>query len=124
MPTLPKITFRTCFATVAALGASGLFLLYLLFQARFVLAGPQLTLAPTHPGRHNQPVVQLEGTAANIARLWLNGRPIYTDPDGHFKEALILENGYTVATLAAEDRYGRRTELHREFVYMPSTLFR
>ncbi len=44
-------------------------------------------------------------------------RKIYTDKDGYFKEALVLENGYTVATLQAEDRYGRITKHTEEFVF-------
>jgi hypothetical protein len=121
---VPRITARLVLAVVGTGGLLVLITLYVLFQARFLIAGPQITLAPTHPGRTNQTVITLEGSAANISRLWLNGRQIYTDREGRFREALVLENGYTVATLAAEDRYGRRTELHREFVYVPSTLFR
>jgi hypothetical protein len=121
---LPRITARRVVGTVGGLAVLSLILFYVFFQARFLIAGPQLTLAPTHVGRVNQPVITLEGTAANISRLWLNGRQIYTDQQGRFTEALYLENGYTIATLSAEDRYGRRTELHREFVYVPSTLIR
>ena len=46
----------------------------------------------------------------------LNGRQIFTDKNGNFKEALVLENGYTVATLRAEDRYGRVTHQTQTYV--------
>lgn len=87
-----------------------------------MILGPHITLEPTHPGRHNQPTVTLTGVTNNISRLWLNDRPIFTDRDGRYTEALVLENGYTIATLTAEDRYGRRTEITREFVYTPATI--
>jgi hypothetical protein len=117
-------TLRTILLTALSLCAVALVGAYLIFQARFLILGPQITLEPTHIGRVNQPVVTLRGDARNITRLWLNDRPIFTDRTGRFEEALILENGYTIATLTAEDRYGRRTALHREFVYVPATIVR
>lgn len=120
----PTITLRTLLLFVLSIGAVALLGAYLIFQARFLILGPQITLEPTHIGRVNQPVVTLRGNARNITRLWLNDRPIFTDRTGRFEEALVLENGYTIATLTAEDRYGRRTELAREFVYVPATIVR
>jgi hypothetical protein len=125
MPYHPVMfTLRTILLTALSLCAVALVGAYLIFQARFLILGPQITLEPTHIGRVNQPVVTLRGDARNITRLWLNDRPIFTDRTGRFEEALILENGYTIATLTAEDRYGRRTALHREFVYVPATIVR
>jgi hypothetical protein len=98
-----------------------LILSFIVFQARFLIMGPQITLteAPTVPQSERQ--IHLKGVAHNIARLWLNDRPIYTDAKGNFEEALVLENGYTIATLRAEDRYGRSTTLSRELVYVPAS---
>ncbi len=122
LPQPPTFTLRTLVVAVCSIGLVAVLAAYLVFQARFLLLGPQLTLEPTHIGRVNQPVVTLRGEARNITRLWLNGRPIFTDRNGRFEEALVLENGYTIATLTAEDRYGRRTALFREFVYVPATI--
>ena len=100
-----------------------LFLLgYILFQARFLLIGPKVTFLNTPSVVQTQRVVPLEGTAQNIVKLALNGRPIYTDKNGYFKEALVLENGYTIATLEAYDRYGRKRIYTKEFVYTPTTV--
>jgi hypothetical protein len=63
-------------------------------------------------------VVMLQGSAENIAFLSLNGRQIYTDKKGYFQETLVLENGYTVATVQAQDRYGRSSSYTKEFVYI------
>jgi len=95
---------------------------YTLFQARFLIAGPQITLISEPEGIHSQRFVVLEGTAENIVRMTLNGRQIYTDKNGYFKEGLILENGYTIATLQAYDRYGRTHSYKKEFVYTPASL--
>ena len=113
------------FRTILQLAGAGVLALfiatYVLFQARFMIIGPQIVLVDEPASLQNQQQIHLSGTAHNISRLWLNDRPIYTDAHGNFKEALVLENGYTVATLRAEDRYGRETIVTRPFVYYPAT---
>ena len=97
------------------------FIVYVVFQARYLIIGPQIVITEEPIQRQNERQVHLGGNTSNITHLWLNDRPIYTDAKGNFKEALILENGYTVVTLRAEDRYGRETIVTREFVYYPSS---
>lgn len=94
---------------------------FVLFQARFLITGPRIVLIdpPASPG--NERHVEIKGKAYNIARIWLNDRPIFTDAQGNFKEAIVLENGYTIATLRAEDRYGRTTRVIQELVYVPES---
>ena len=87
-----------------------------MFQARFLLAGPQI-FVQTLPVAQQERLITLQGQARNIVSITLNGRRIFTDKDGNFKEALVLENGYTIATLEAEDRYGRKTRHAETFVY-------
>ena len=93
---------------------------YVIFQARFLIVGPQLRLTQESEQLVNTRQITLAGSAANISRLWLNDRPIYTDAQGNFKEALVLENGYTMTTVRAEDRYGRETTIKRSYVYTPA----
>jgi hypothetical protein len=121
---LKQYSFRTLIKYWLILIGGIIMLFFVLFQARFLIAGPQITLkeSPTSPGNERQ--VHLKGTAYNISRLWLNDRPIFTDAQGNFDEAIVLENGYTIATLRAEDRYGRTTNVTREMVYVPATLFK
>ena len=95
--------------------------LYIAYQARFLIIGPQITLTTEVPMLQNSRQITLTGDASNISRLWLNGRPIFTDRNGTFTAAVILENGYTVTTLKAEDRYGRTTLITRPFVYVPAS---
>ncbi|MEM9336956.1 MAG: hypothetical protein AAGA35_03820 [Patescibacteria group bacterium] len=95
--------------------------LYALFQARFIIVGPVITLSSEPAVEQNTRIVLLSGNARSITNLTLNGRQIFTDEQGNFEEALILENGYTIATLEAVDRYGRNTRVVRPFVYQPSS---
>lgn len=94
---------------------------YVVFQARFLIIGPQVRLIQESEAVVNERQITLAGSAFNISRLWLNDRPIYTDAQGNFKEALVLENGYTVATVRAQDRYGRETAIKRTYVYIPAS---
>jgi hypothetical protein len=94
---------------------------YVLFQARYLIGGPEITLTSHEPHLQNSRQVLLTGQAFNISHLWLNDRQIFTNAEGYFEEALILENGYTIATLRAEDRYGRETTVTETYVYSPTS---
>jgi hypothetical protein len=120
--TTDTFALRSILKVVLTVIAIGLFATYLTFQARFLIAGPQLTLDKEPSVNNTTRVVELAGTASNITHLWLNDRPIFTDEKGHFKEDLVLENGYTITTLRAKDRYGRETEIVRSFVYTPASI--
>jgi hypothetical protein len=97
-----------------------LFLSYIVFQARFLLQGPIITLQEEPTIEQTEQKITLRGTVRNITKLTLNGRQIFTDETGYFEEAMFIENGYTIATLAATDRYGRETKVVRPFVYLPA----
>jgi len=113
---------RTILGMIAFLVVIGFILSYVVFQARFLLTGPRLTWLEEPPLVVNELFVTLSGRAENITRISLNGRTIFTDQDGYFKEAMMLENGYTIATVAATDRFGRTKEIVREFVYFPASV--
>jgi hypothetical protein len=116
-----RYSFRTLvrywFLTIALL----LMLFFVIFQARFLIMGPQIRITQGPEGPQNERQITISGAAYNISHLWLNDRPIYTDAKGNFKEALVLENGYTIATLRAQDRYGRTTTVERHMVYVPAS---
>lgn len=115
-------TLRTILTAVGIFGGGILLLAYLIFQARFLLQGPVITLSSEPTVIQNDRMVMLTGAVRNITHLTLNGRQIFTDELGYFDEALILENGYTIVTLAATDRYGRKTTVTRPFVYQAPKL--
>jgi hypothetical protein len=97
---------------------------YVAFQARFLITGPQIVLNFEPDTQQNARVIRLTGSAYNITHLWLNDRQIFTNEEGYFDEALVLENGYTITTLRAKDRYGRETRVVRSFVYTPASIIK
>lgn len=98
---------------------AGLLLAYIIFQARFFIAGPQIALYNEPSSVQTDQLVTLSGHAENITYISVNGRPIHTDESGHFQEPVVLETGYTIVSIQANDRFGRSTKLQREFVYAP-----
>ncbi len=119
---LARIELRSALKLLGGVTLLGLAIIYILFQARFLITGPQIILKNEPAVEQNVRTITLEGTALNITHLWLNDRQIYTDEHGNFKEALVLENGYTITTLRAKDRYGRETRVVRSFVYTPASI--
>ncbi len=92
---------------------------YMLFQARLLIAGPHVTLINPPNMIQTERLVELSGYAKNITHMTLNGRAIFTNTEGYFSEALVLDNGYNTVTIRAEDRYGRIAETSHPFVYTP-----
>lgn len=99
-----------------------LFLLYVAFQARFMIAGPSIQLTDEPSTLQTSQYITLTGNASNITMITLNGREIVTTKSGDFAENIVLENGYNIISIRANDRYGRSTVLEREFVYTPLSL--
>jgi len=116
--TTNHLTLRKILAYVAIFSIITLLIAYVAYQARFIIAGPTLEIYTTDTVS-NERTITLEGQAYNIVNIELNGRTIYTNERGYFKETLVLENGYTIATVRAKDRYGRITTAERSFVYKP-----
>jgi hypothetical protein len=85
--------------------------LYILFQARFLILGPQVTiLSPQNAAEVTEPLLTISGEARNISRISLNGRQIYTDEKGFWSEKLLLSPGTSIMTVKVVDRFGRERE--------------
>lgn len=114
---LPKIL-----TAVFVMVLFGCALTYIIFQARFLINGPQLALTDPLPTVQNERQITLTGTATNVTAIYLNGRPIVTDENGAFAEKVVLENGYSIVRIDAVDLYGRATYIETPFVYQPNVI--
>ena len=82
---------------------------YGLFEARKLLQGPEITIdSPADGSATSTAAVTVVGTAQNIAFLTINDAPSYTNEEGAFVYRFSPPAGYTVVTVAAVDRFGRR----------------
>lgn len=84
---------------------------YCLFQARYLILGPSLTIEAPRDGEVvTSPLIIISGHARNVAWITLNDRQIYTDEDGYWSEKLIVSKGLSIMTAKARDRFGRETQ--------------
>lgn len=92
--------------------------LYGLYQTRSLLLGPKITIAaPLNGAAIALNPVEIEGQAERIAFLSLNGGRIFTDEDGNFKQKLLLNRGYNIIRIEAEDKFGRTVKKVLQLVY-------
>jgi len=91
------------------------------FEARRYLTGPEMIIDyPANGSTLYDDLLTIEGRARNVSRLTLDGRQIFTDEHGVFKERLVLATGYNVILAQAEDRFGRSTNTKLEVVLKQS----
>jgi hypothetical protein len=84
---------------------------YGLFEARKLIEGPIITIeSPANGSATSTTALVVTGTAQNIAFLTIDDRPAFTDESGRFSLTLSPPAGYTSITVAATDRFGRRTQ--------------
>ena len=83
---------------------------YGFFEARRLIGGPSIVLDMPQDGSATSSMsVLISGTAQNISFLTIDDAPAFTDQQGHFSERLTPPPGYAIFTVAATDRFGRRT---------------
>ena len=92
---------------------------YGLFEARRIIAGPAITiLSPQDGSATSSALVTVVGHVQNISFLTINDKPATTLEDGTFVYRYSPPLGYTALTVAATDRFGRRTERRISFTLL------
>jgi hypothetical protein len=111
-----KITF--ILPIVCTVFFSAIILGYSYFKARAYLEGPQIALSLPQDGQTvNDPLLSIVGQVDHASTLILNGRKIFIDINGDFKEDLLLYPGYNIITLEATDRFEKRIKKQLKIVY-------
>ena len=93
-------------------------ILYVLFQARFVVLGPRIYIyTPVNNDTVASSTIMVTGNAKNVAYITLDDRPIFLDEIGNFSERVITQNGTNFIKIWAKDRFNRATEKTLRIVY-------
>ena len=93
---------------------------YAYFQIMRVARGATLSLQePASGATFSKPLITVDGEANRVSFISINGRQIFTDESGRFKEEILLAEGYNVLTVAVKDRFGAVRKEMREVVYKP-----
>lgn len=91
--------------------------IYGLYKAHVFLAGPKITIESPENGQVFQnSYITVAGKASDIASIFLDGRRIFVDESGNFKENLLLARGYNIIEVRAVDKFGRKIAERREVV--------
>jgi hypothetical protein len=91
---------------------------YGLFQTKNLILGPNIAIAsPANGAAVGLNPVEVKGQADRIAFISLNGEQIFTDKEGNFSQKLLLNHGYNIIKLEAQDKFGRTIEKVLNLVY-------
>lgn len=94
--------------------------LFAYLKMGFLIRGVQIS-ATINKEDASSAIAQVTGNAKNAIYLSLNGREIFIDKDGSFKEPVALLPGLSVVTLNAQDKFGKTFEKKFEVIYKEST---
>jgi len=64
----------------------------------------------------DSPLTVISGRAEKAIYLSLNGREIFVDKEGNFSESIAMLPGFSIVTLSAEDKFGKKAEKKFEVV--------
>lgn len=91
-----------------------------LFKAKNIIIGATITLKQPIMSTSTPSLVSVEGVVQNTSFLTMNGHKIFTDEEGHFREELLLSEGYNIIQVEAVDRFGTKETKNLELIYKPN----
>lgn len=80
---------------------------YAYFRSRDAIWGTTIQASVSDGAVLESQLLTLTGSAPHSMRFTVNGREILLDKNGDFIDTLLLQDGYTILTLEASDRFGR-----------------
>lgn len=118
-------------ASLLTLGVVALVVGYLLWQFSSLTAAPKLDLAsPVKDAVTDAASIEIKGTTAPGADVFLNDVPLPSDVNGSFKTTLILQSGINEVRIVAKNKLGKETKLTRNILskqvtsdQLPTTTF-
>lgn len=84
---------------------------YVILNTRLVLKGVNLSVNGIENGKiYTEGWLEIEGNAKRSKHLLVNGREVFMDTEGNYKDFVLLLPGYNVISITAEDRFGKVTK--------------
>ncbi len=106
-----KIKFITVFLALTVL------ITYGYHQASNLIKGPVITIeSPQNYETVDEKTIVLQGKTQNVARINLNGSPIFINTEGEFRNKLPLVGPHTIIEVEAWDRFGRSTKINHSVI--------
>ena len=82
--------------------------LYVVFNTRLLIKGPQVEIYDLQDGQKiSEELVVIKGKATDISFISLNDRQIFIDEDQMFNEKMLLTNRVNKVEVYAKDKFGK-----------------
>lgn len=93
---------------------------YILFEARFLIEGPELLiLTPKNNSTVHNSLLEIKGKVRNLSSMAINNRQIMITPDGSFNDKLLLAEGYNTIEAKVKNKFGQESSEILEIVLSP-----
>lgn len=89
---------------------------------REVFGGVKIDARVEQAENLNNNIFNLNGNAKHATFISINGREIFIQKNGDFKEKIAMPEGYSVVTIFARNKFGKDQEKTLEFYTPPSSL--
>lgn len=94
---------------------------YSVLKVKDLALGPAIKLdSPTEGQSLKTDLVIVRGKAERISQIFINGRKIFTDEEGNFREQYLLASGYNLLEIMAQDKFGRKVEKKLQLTFNPT----
>lgn len=89
--------------------------IYFIFKIFDYISGPIIKIySPLPYETINEDTFILKGNVKNAKNIYINGREIKIDQNGNFEEDMIAKSPYTLISIDAIDKYGKKREKNIE----------
>lgn len=103
-----QTSLKKILSALSVLLLAGTVLGYGYYRTKDFLSGPIVEItSPANGQMLANALITIEGVSKNISFLNLNGRKIFTDESGNWREKMLINPGYNIIEVAAKDRFGR-----------------
>lgn len=99
----PKKFLRTILIAIIFVGIAS----YAFFRSKDAILGITIKSSLPSFSIQDNTLITLTGSAPHATHFAINNREILLDSNGDFTDTFLLQNGYNVIELHAEDRFGR-----------------
>lgn len=111
---IQKVKFFSIIAFIVVIAG------YSIFEMKSALFGVRIKLenATQTIARVSDPLFPLSGLVAHAETFTINGRVVPIDQEGHFRDDIVLAEGYNKIELAARDRFGKEDTVELSVVFI------
>jgi hypothetical protein len=114
----PKQFIKVTLITVLFLGIA----VYAYFRSKDAIFGTTITTSVADGTILDSKLLTITGNIPHASHFTINDRELLLDKEGNFTDTLLLQEGYTILKLEANDKFGRKTDKILRLFTKPNVL--